>query len=228
MESNSNSNQIIQQPEISTIPVGKPKKAPIITIILLFFISLGLIGYIAYDKTIGSAEKENHTLGKPPVVSTVNNLFSTYSTNMQDAIAKYKDDLTGEFSYNEQNVSSACVSDGYSAYIKSNGDLYVKFYNSALITKYGDNKLSSGVLSFYVLPSGQGGCNSVYFIKNNGTVSIADVEYAVNQDKDITVSDNIGNYTDIVSIIGGIAGDSQSGAAHPFYVDVNGNIFGSN
>lgn len=59
--------------------------------------------------------------------------------------------------------------------------------------------VSLNVKDIYILPFGNGGYRSIIFLKNDGTVSIVNAE-ALIEDKKIEVIDNIGGYTNVVSI----------------------------
>ena len=59
--------------------------------------------------------------------------------------------------------------------------------------------VSINVKNIYILPFGNGGYRSIIFLKNDGTVSIVNAE-ALIKDKKIEVLDNVGGYTNVVSI----------------------------
>ena len=59
--------------------------------------------------------------------------------------------------------------------------------------------VSLNVKDIYILPFGNGGYRSIIFLKNDGTVSIVNAS-ALIENKKIEVLDNIGGYTNVVSI----------------------------
>ncbi len=187
----------------------------LILTVVLFLIVVGLGGFIVYDKIL------NDKPIKTPN-STDSNSYELFAQNLKNQFSKYDD--------NNQNylyVSSDVVKDGYEVYLTKNQTLFVKYFNKEFNTKYGEYKIADNVLSFYVVASGQGGGNMLYFINEDGTVGSADTEYGINSNNQIIINKNIG-YKNIVSVIGGIFGSEFSGVLGPIFIDINGNIFNEN
>lgn len=59
--------------------------------------------------------------------------------------------------------------------------------------------VSLNVKDIYIFPFGNGGYRSIIFLKNDGTISIVNSS-ALIENKRIEVLDNIGNYTNVISI----------------------------
>lgn len=187
----------------------------LILTVVLFLIVVGLGGFIVYDKIL------NDKPIKTPN-STDSNSYELFAQNLKNQFSKYDD--------NNQNylyVSSDVVKDGYEVYLTKNQTLFVKYFNKEFNTKYGEYKIANNVLSFYVVASGQGGGNMLYFINEDGTVGSADTEYGINSNNQIIINKNIG-YKNIVSVIGGSFGSEFSGVLGPIFIDINGNIFNEN
>lgn len=205
----------------------KSKKGLQITIILLILAVLGLAGYIVYNKFIVTEFVE-------PTAQAVElpNNYGLFKKNLTAAVKKYSDDQTKTYYLSEQFIDSKDVTGGYSVYLTGsevgNGELHVKFFDQTLIDKFGNPKIADDVLSFYIYASGNGGFNTIYMIKKDGSVSSTSIETIVNGQDNFFSKDNVGGYKNIVSVIGGLFGDGQGEAKGPIFIDINGNIYSPN
>ena len=130
-------------------------------------------------------------------------------------------------SYLESQITATVDGNRYSLSLSKDGVLQLSMYGENSMTR----TISDEVLLFTLADVGNGGLKSVYFIKEDGTVSSWFVEGFVLNNEDREVENNIGNFKNIINIIPGIAVDTvpgspiQSAAAVPAFVDINGNIF---
>lgn len=123
-------------------------------------------------------------------------------------------------------VDSSCVDGTYTVSLQDN-KLNLEYSNTNLHEKYGKYLVSSDVVSFFVVETGQGGCNTIYFINSDGSVSLIESEYFLlnNGGNDIlSVNHNIKNLKDIVYVTGYVNVDGP-GMAGALFVDINGNIY---
>lgn len=201
----------------------------IVIIMILLIALLGVCGYVAYDKILTQKDVENNDNKEinNEVVDNENkeeiatNNYELFATNLKNQFSKYD---SNKHSY--LFVNSDFVEDGYEIYLNENQNLFVRYFNKELNTKYGEYKIADNVLSFYVVAVGQGGGNMLYFINEDGTVGSADTEYGI-ANNNITIKKDIG-YKNIVSIIGGSFSDGIGGIKSPIFIDINGNIFSEN
>lgn len=164
------------------------------------------------SKSSGSDEK-NESKSSDPAVS-----YSNFANKMKSERSKFND------SYSSGQYVNSCVEGGYTVSLNSDGKLYVKYHNDNINSKYGNIRgnfdVADNVLSFYVIPYGQGGCNGLYFINEDGTVGMADIEYSAANMNDIRINKNIG-FKNIVSVV---SGDFYLGVG-PIFVDIEGNMY---
>lgn len=163
------------------------------------------------SKSSGSDEKDKNKSSDPAVS------YSNFANKMKSERSKFND------SYSSGQYVNSCVEGGYTVSLSSDGKLYVKYHNDNINSKYGNIRgnfdVADKVLSFYVIPYGQGGCNGLYFINEDGTVGMADIEYSAMNMNDISINKNIG-FKNIVSVI---SGDFYL-ADGPIFVDIEGNM----
>lgn len=197
----------------------------IIIILILSLLVFGLGAFIFYDKVLiknNIKEDSVRSTTKKDNETSVSNSYSLFAKNLKSEISRYD---SNNKSY--QFVNNGIIEDGYKVYLNEKGSLYVNYFNKELSKKYKNYKIADNVLSFYVIETGQGGGNMLYFINEDGTVGSADTEYGVDYNNRITVNKNIG-YRNIVSIINGAFGDGYTGISEPIFIDINGNIFSEN
>lgn len=197
-------------------------------ITFLVLLVLGLSAFIVYDKCFKKQDKciidsssvnPKETTGKSESKSSdLAVSYSNFANKMKSERSKFND------SYSSGQYVNSCVEGGYTVSLSSDGKLYVKYHNDNINSKYGNIRgnfdVADKVLSFYVVPYGQGGCNGLYFINEDGTVGMADIEYSAMNMNDISINKNIG-FKNIVSVI---SGDFYL-AAGPIFVDIEGNMY---
>jgi hypothetical protein len=86
-------------------------------------------------------------------------------------------------------------------------------------------KVADDVVSMFVVPNGNGGFNSLYFINKEGKLSVAKhEEYLYN--KETTLSIESLDYENIVNVTSGIQStDGMAGTYTPIFTDIDGNVF---
>lgn len=107
----------------------------------------------------------------------------------------------------------------YSITLEKEGTLYVDYTNTSLKNELGKIKIAENVLNFDVIETAQGGGHTLFFIKEDGTVGKAEVEYRASNFKTNGIVQDLG-LKNIVSMI-----PVKSGLATVYFVDINGNIY---
>ena len=189
----------------------------IVLVVILSLLLGGLGGYILSDKVL--TNKCDEPVKVEDSKSEIVDSYQKFSQKLKSELSRFN---SSDMAY--QSVNSSVVG-YYAAYLNEKGSLYVKYFNSDLNSKYGDYKIADGVLSFYIVPSGQGGGNVLYFINEDGTVGSADVEYGANSN--ITIKNDLG-YKNIVSVVSGGFGMEYSGGYSAIFIDIDGNMFNQN
>ena len=184
-------------------------------------ILFGIYDKVLTNEPIKSTDNNEVTNNQEPEINS-NNSYELFAKNLKSQFSKYDDN----------NKNSICVNvneigEGYEVYLTKEQTLYVKYYNKELNDKYGEYKIADNVLSFNVVPTGQGGGNMLFFINEDGTVGSADTEYGIGTNNQITVRKDLG-YKNIVSVISGVFGNEFTGVRGPIFIDINGNIFSTN
>lgn len=165
-------------------------------------------------------DEEDNTISE----QNTDNSYSIFADGLKNAMKSNENDNN----YNNYMYASnidVCSNDGYEVFLQSDGSLYIKYIDESLNSKFGNYKLASDVLSFYLINVGQDLYKSLYFIKSDGTVSQALVNNT--SSNEISVVNNVGNYKNIVSIISGSFGKESSVFA-PIFIDINGNMYSEN
>lgn len=136
-----------------------------------------------------------------------------------------KNEISNLESVINEYVINDIVVEGYDIRLEKDGNLYVEYMENNLNEMYGKYKISDNVLSCYVINTGQDVGNTLYFIKDDGTVGSANTEYGLVDDyKEITVTNDLG-YKNIVTILPAVFSNEYTGARGPIFVDISGNIF---
>ena len=156
-------------------------------------------------------------------------LESVYGELSKKFLEEYNDDvIRGNLFISD--VSFARTSDNRPIFILSivsrDGKEFTKYYDNELNTKY--QKIADNILSFFVIETGNGGCNTLYFINTDGTVGQANVEtFLANNDGtgEITINKNIKNLKNIVYITSAINNATASATSNPIFIDINGNMY---
>lgn len=209
-----------------------------ILIAILVVCVLGMGSFIVYDKAIinngkvntnnsnqTNDKKEENGVSSKDYNSekNINNSYELFAENLKAQISKI---------YNENNDGKIFSwNDKYSIEMDKNRSLYITYQDANLNKKFGKYKLVDNILGYYVVQTGQGGGNTLYFINENGTVGSADIEYGVIYStadvKQIPVKKDLG-YKNIVAIVEAGFGVSTSGTSEAIFIDINGNMFSSN
>lgn len=200
------------------------KSIVFVIIIILLLGALGFGGY-KYMELKEDNEDMQKMLDKPATTTTTND-YSVFVSKMKESREKLfkSDTLTVDFS-----ESLKTYADNKEYYINLTGE-------GVLQLRIGDKttEVSKDVLLYRVVYLGNGAFKSLFYVKEDGFVYTANVEEVVYEQAKL---ESIKQKTakDIVAIIPGGSGekykDSEGkiqeapGAAHPFFVDINGNIY---
>lgn len=198
----------------------------VILAILVVVLSVGLVCLIRSPKdTEGNKISQEFTKSQDELG---NSNFSEKEDNANDRYKIFADNLKKEVSRYGNNANFQIISgDGikpYSVKLLANGNISVHFEDEETEQKYGTDSLVQKVIAFNIVEVGNGGLHTLYFINEDGTVGSADIEVAVGMNEDIKIKSKIGNLKNIVAIISGAGDLETSGAAIPFFVDIDGKI----
>ena len=204
-----------------------------IVIVILIILLVSVSGYLVYDKFIvednqlidnnTKVENDNNTEVESDNNIEKNNDYILFANNLKSQFSKFDSN-----NHMSQFFNSELISDGYEVYLDEERNLYINYFNDKLNKKYGEYLITSNVLYFNVVSTGQGGGNTLFFINEDGTVGSAEIEYGVHNDESKPdVTKDLG-YKDIVAIVGGVFGDGYTGASGPIFIDINGNIYSRN
>lgn len=116
-------------------------------------------------------------------------------------------------------VENSLVGD-YIVRLSKDGLLSIEYSNESSIRNISDN-----VLSYYLINTGQDIGKTLFFIKEDGTVSKASIEYGYSALSDIEIEDNVNGLRDIVTILEGSYSEGLSGSHGPIFIDINGNMY---
>lgn len=203
-----------------------------IFIIILSFLVVGLAGFIAYDNFF--AEKGSKETSCTTQVSdtkeeskekTADERYKAYLENLTKSIEENygTDDEGGIRQYSR--VKSITYDLSYSIEINKNGELLLT-YDGDLNSKFNNYKLSDDVVSFYLTYYGNGGYQSLHYIKSNGEVHSASIEQI--QD-DGTIKDTKIDVKNIVEIKSMLNTDENGiGGYSTVYIDIDGNVIDGN
>lgn len=181
-----------------------------VLLVVFLIIAAGYIGYL----------KKEITKNDKPLRVTEND-YKIYANKLKEEEKKYTNDF-----YNQIIVESYCVEKSYKVNLDNNSQLSIEYYDNELNTKY--QKIADNILSFFVIETGNGGCNTLYFINTDGTVGQANVEtFLANNDGtgEITINKNIKNLKNIVYITSAINNATASATSNPIFIDINGNMY---
>ena len=202
----------------------------IITIVVLVVLLLGLFGYVCYDKFY---------LDKRDDVSKVNNkinenvnftgTFDVFAKTLKANRVKHmQEDSKNNISTNADVYNSANGDIGYySVLLTDDGKLSVS-YDKDSLKKY-DTTIDSNVLFYELVNFGNGGYKTLLYVKEDGRLYNASVEYDVYSENKKAVGSLYGDYKDIVLIrqVGRL--DKSNGVTTGFkdleLVDINGNTY---
>ena len=108
----------------------------------------------------------------------------------------------------------------YTVTLTSDGILSIKYANES-----STRKISDKVLNYYLINTGQDIGKSLFYIREDGSVSKVSIEYNYSADSDIAIEDNVNNLKNIVTILEGSYSDDLSGYHGPIFIDINGNMY---
>lgn len=141
--------------------------------------------------------------------------YSEYSNKVKSQRSSMSDQGVSIMS----GVENSLVGD-YIVRLSKDGLLSIEYSNESSVRNISDN-----VLSYYLINTGQDIGKTLFFIKEDGTVSKASIEYGYSADSDIEIEDNINGLKDIVTILEGSYSDGLSGSHGPIFIDINGNMY---
>lgn len=153
------------------------------------------------------------------VLNNEENNYGKYAKKLSDEINNFSDS-----NYLFQRVDHEMLESVYYVTLNKNKELHIEYSNEELNNVFGNYKISDNVISFYIINDGQAFFNSLYYIKTHGTVGKADVESPNINNKNITITNDLG-LKNIVTILPTAFDSQESGYHGPTFVDINGNIF---
>ena len=198
----------------------------IITIVVLVVLLLGLGGYVCYDKFY--LDKNGDDVSKVDNKNN-DNSFDVYAKALKaNKVKKMQDDSKNNISTNADVYNSANGDIGYySVLLTDDGKLSVS-YDKDSLKKY-DTTIDSNVLFYELVNFGNGGYKTLLYVKEDGRLYNASVEYDVYSENKKAVGSLYGDYKDIVLIrqVGRL--DKSDGVTTGFkdleLVDINGNTY---
>ena len=200
-----------------------------VLVIILLIVVVCLTGFIVYDNVSSNKNNSNPTENngnntnqnnQDNNVKETSNSFELFKNNLiKERKEKY------DTSKDKYIVDSKSEKD-YTISLLANGDLKLTVNNKS----NKDKVIAKNVLLYEIAYVGQGGMKSVYFVKEDGTVSSYFVDNYVTNGKDEEVKNNIGNFKDVIAIIPGTVElkNDPSGGMEPNFIDINGNILSLN
>lgn len=212
-------------------------KKYIVLVAILMILVLGLGGFIVYDKVLKEDKTTNNensnsenSNNENTNVSETSNPFELFRNNLiQERNEKFDESKDRSLSYS-LNEKTAMGNYFYELSLNKDGDLIVNFSQSDLIDRYGNSVvLAHNVLLFNSVNVGNGGMKVLYFVKEDGTVSSINLEQQLEVKGDFNVTDNVGNFKDIINIIPSSIdlnnAEISDSTVQPFFIDINGKIF---
>lgn len=200
-----------------------------VLVIILLIVVVCLTGFIVYDNVSSNKNNSNPTENngnntnqnnQDNNVKETSNSFELFKNNLiKERKEKY------DTSKDKYIVDSKSEKD-YTISLLANGDLKLTVNNKS----NKDKVIAKNVLLYEITYVGNGGMKSVYFVKEDGTVSSYFVDNYVTNGKDEAVNNNIGNFKDVIAIIPGTVElkNDPSGGMEPNFIDINGNILSLN
>ncbi len=212
-----------------------------ICIIVLLLCVIGLGGYLSYDKLLKKENKNNDNLTEEKI--SIDDRYKNFIDNYKAYIAREQNEvdecdkdetcapdayfLTKYFScrtddeteFSAANDSCNQFGSNYDVVLE-NGRLTVNYKDEELKATFGKEYLiANDVWNFEMIYIGNGGFRQLYFIKEDGTVGMADIELgAINKNIEITSVENMKNITNILE-------ETTGGASGPIFIDIDGKIY---
>ena len=203
-----------------------------VVIILLLIVSISFGTYIIYDEFLKEEKMELKDCNKEELCDEYKNKNESVNTDANNYFTNLKKNRT----YKENNLGNYV-----NLLLDQNGNIYYKSktgeYPSSILSKvknyefkdyvtnFGDNHIYEGikldisnVLTMYYGEEGQSGNDCFVFIKENGNVSYAEIDYDLNV---MMLKDNISGLKNIVSVIQSDGYDWYSMAL----IDADGKIY---
>lgn len=177
-----------------------------VLVIILFAALCFVVDYSVIDRKLNRCEHLDSS-------STID--YSEYSNKVKSQRTLMSDQGVSIMS----GVENSLVGD-YIVRLSKDGLLSIEYSNESSVRNISDN-----VLSYYLINTGQDIGKTLFFIKEDGTVSKASIEYGYSADSDIEIEDNINGLKDIVTILEGSYSDGLSGSHGPIFIDINGNMY---
>lgn len=116
-------------------------------------------------------------------------------------------------------VQDSLVGD-YIVRLSRDGLLSIEYSNESSVRNISDN-----VLSYYLINTGQDIGKTLFFIKEDGSVSKVSIEYGYSAFSDIEIEDNVNGLKNIVTILEGSYSEGLSGSHGPIFIDILGNMY---
>lgn len=177
-----------------------------VLVIVLFAALCFVVDYSIIDRKLNRCDHSDSS-------STID--YSEYSNKVKSHRSSMSDQGVSIMS----GVQDSLVGD-YIVRLSKDGLLSIEYSNESSVRNISDN-----VLSYYLINTGQDIGKTLFFIKEDGTVSKASIEYGYSALSDIEIEDNINGLKDIVTILEGSYSDGLSGSHGPVFIDINGNMF---
>lgn len=179
------------------------KKNVLIIFLLVCVLVLG--GYIIYNNSVSTK-------------IDVDDQYSNYLKKLNIDLKKTFDEKDSEISVHRDSM---IWDKGYTFTINKNFDLLMTIEEDKLKDKYTGYKLDSNVLSMYILSTGNGGFNTLYYITNDGIVKSLCIECIENSKPKIKEE----KFKNIVNITQGNFDASTTGGYGPIFIDIKGNNY---
>lgn len=203
-----------------------------VLVIILLIVVVFLAGFIVYDKVSSNNQPKNDS---NPTENKDNNTNQNNQDNnikeTSNSFELFKNNLIKERNKKYDTSKDKYIVDSksekdYTISLLANGDLKLTVNNKS----NKDKVIAKNVLLYEITYVGNGGMKSVYFVKEDGTVSSYFVDNYVTNGKDEEVKNNIGNFKDVIAIIPGTVElkNDPSGGMEPNFIDINGNILSLN
>lgn len=190
--------------------------------VLLFWIvpsgDYNNIYYIKEDGTFYVATETAEGTFEPEQLNA-KNVLSVMPT--QDAGKSIGTGYNLKYNYDNflKNAKSLRQTSGIQKVVKAYDTEYSIRLNKEGVLYVEDKKLDTGVVVFYSLLVGNGGFESLYYVKEDGLLYMAGYSYDMYKREEIEVKKL--NFENIVSVISGKA----LTASYPIFIDIDGNVY---
>jgi len=185
-----------------------------IVIVLLTICVLGLGGFLVYDKVLKEEKVETFNNKKTEEKFNVDLAYEKYINNL----VKFRNNETGPYGTFYVEGIGDSFSEEYFFEINKNGDLIT---GKAGLSSFDSNKIDSNVVNMFLIESGQGGDQSLYYLKEDGTLYFFYVpDLLIDNELKIKKTDKM----NVVSVYCAGYSDEYTGSYGPVFVDIEGNI----